>query len=57
MAIPIPQPLAVPDPDEYKIQFSFDHGRIVTPWVTVISKKTSPSTIFHSTTGHSQVIH
>ncbi|KAL4426500.1 hypothetical protein ABPG77_008358 [Micractinium sp. CCAP 211/92] len=38
VAVPLPQPVGYKVADEYKVQFSFDGDRHVTPWLTIIGK-------------------
>ncbi|GAB4821900.1 hypothetical protein N2152v2_008946 [Parachlorella kessleri] len=38
VAVPIPQPIDFEAADDYKIQFSFDGERLLTPWLLIIGK-------------------
>ncbi|GMH35844.1 hypothetical protein BSKO_03712 [Bryopsis sp. KO-2023] len=38
IAVPLPKPKGFDDVDDYKVQLSFDHERLLTSWVTVIAK-------------------
>ncbi|EFN54175.1 hypothetical protein CHLNCDRAFT_17489, partial [Chlorella variabilis] len=39
VAVPLPQPLGYKAADDYKVQFSFDGDRHLTPWLPVIGKR------------------
>ncbi|KAL4458504.1 hypothetical protein ABPG75_013369 [Micractinium tetrahymenae] len=38
VAVPLPQPVGHKVADEYKVQFSFDGDRHLTPWLSIIGK-------------------
>eukprot|EP00210_Caulerpa_lentillifera_P004612 g4398.t1 len=52
VAIPIPKPKDYHELDEYKIQFAFDHERLVSSWLTIISKPNAPGAAFDLFHGH-----
>jgi hypothetical protein len=39
VAVPLPQPVGYKAADEYKVQFSFDGDRHITPWLPIIGRK------------------
>ncbi|KAI7841961.1 hypothetical protein COHA_004488 [Chlorella ohadii] len=39
VAVPLPQPTGLKVADDYKVQFSFDGDRHLTPWLSIIGKR------------------
>ena len=51
VAIPVHKPKEYDELDEYKMQFSLDHGRLFSAWVTILAKPGAPGAgidLFHA---------